>query len=86
MKNIYVLRNRLISSYNDPFFKELDGEAIKKEYYKFCVLEKDAALKNHLNECELYFIGTFNDESAEIQLLDKPEYICDLSTFFSKEN
>lgn len=84
MKNIYAFRNTLISAYNDPIFREQEKDSFAKEVQRFCILEKDAATKNHYHECELYLLGTFNDESGEMKLLDKPEFLIGLSQFFKE--
>lgn len=86
MKNVFCLRNRLISTYGDPFLHKYDAEDVKKEFYKACVLDKEKSKAAFYHESELYFLGTFDDETASFSLLDKPEFIVDLSTFFPKEN
>lgn len=80
--NVYVLRNRLISAYNPPVFAVEDKESFKTNLSRFCVLEKDTAKKNHYDESELYFLGTYNDTEGSFELLDKPEFIIDLGQFF----
>jgi len=85
MKNVYVLRNRLISAYLDPFIKVEDQKQVSIDLQRYCILNKEEAIRNHFNESELYFIGTYNDETGVFDLLAEKEFICDLGQYFPKD-
>ena len=84
MKNVYVLRNRKINAYLDPFLKVEDSKQVSVDLSRFCILEKDEAIKSHFNECELYQLGTYDDEKGVILLFDEKEFIVDLEQYFPK--
>ena len=84
MKYVYVLRNRKISAYNDPFIDVQDKASVVKGIQRYCILEKDSAKKNHYDESELYLMGTYDDEKGEYDLLPQKEFLVDLGQYFEK--
>lgn len=82
---IYAVRNRLIGAYLPPVFTNEDSASFLEAQRRFCILQKEEALKAHLNECELYYLGEYNDKTAKFDLLSDGQFIADLGQFFGKE-
>lgn len=82
MKNVYVLRNKKISAYLDPFFRVEDKKQIEVDLSRFCILEKAKAQELHYDECELYYLGQYDDEKGVCLFLDDKEFIVDLNQYF----
>lgn len=83
---IYTVRNRLIGRYMQPVFVNEEPKDFIESQRRFCIMSKDDALKAHLNECELYFCGEYDDELCEFHLLAKPDFLIDLASFFKESS
>ena len=87
MKNVYVLRNRKIAAFLDPFYDEREKGAVKTSIARYCILNLDEAKKQHYDEAEFYFLGTYDDEHAKFELLEQPEFVCGFDdVFLNKSN
>lgn len=87
MKNVFVLRNRKISAYLDPFFKVEDKNSVKVGLTRYCILNLEAAKKDHFDEAELFYLGEYDDENCKLKLLDQPEFLCGFDdVFVNKSN
>lgn len=82
--NVYAIYNRLISAYNPPIFTNEDSESIKSSLSRYCVLNSKEALAQHFNECELYKIGEFNDETGDFVIVGKPSFLCSFGNLFKE--
>lgn len=82
MKNVYVLRNKAISAYLDPFVDERTKDQVGKSLARFCILEKEQAKKSHYDECELYVLGTYDDETGVITIAPEKEFVLAFDQFF----
>lgn len=63
--------------YNPPMMFPFDKEAIKETL-------KEGALKGHIEGAEafdVYYLGTYDTETAKFNLLDKPEKLLQLKDF-----
>lgn len=79
---IYSLYNKKVGFYNPPTFSNMDKDATKANLYRFCLLNQADARKSHYDECDLYFLGEFDDIKCEFKILDKPEFLLDLGPAF----
>lgn len=84
MINVYTYRNRLVPFYQLPFFKAEDTEEMKKICARACLLNKDEALKANMDVSELYHLGTYDDETGQFDLFDKPVFVIDLGQYFKE--
>lgn len=85
MMKIYSLYNKKVGFYNPPTFSQMSKEDVQINLLRYCAMNKDQARAAHYDECELYYLGEFNDLTAEHKLLDKPEYLCTLTEAFGNE-
>lgn len=83
MKQVYVLKNKLSGTYEDPFFKYEPWESSKRQIHDFCLLNPAKAKENHLDECLLIWLGTFDELDGKIVLFDAPDYY-DVSEAFQQ--
>lgn len=83
---IFTLYNKKVGFYNPPTFAQMEKEAVKANLYRFCQMNLKEARKSHYDECELYYLGDFDDLRCEFKLLDKPEFLLDLTPLFPKED
>lgn len=83
MMKVYALYNKKVGFYNPPTFSQMSQEDVKTGLLRFCKLSPEDAKRSHYDECELYYLGEFNDLTCEMKLLDKPEFITGLSEAFA---
>lgn len=84
MLNVVALYDKLLKVYTRPTFVNTKKSDLAEEYRRMIVPAPEKAFQ--LKDMEVYFLGTYNDEKALFELLDKPEFIVRLEDFFpSKE-
>lgn len=83
MKNIFAFKNRLVGSFMDPTFDFMPKEDKVRYANNFCILKPEEALKQGLNELDLYFLGTYDDEHGVFDLVE-PELLCQLDKPFEQ--
>lgn len=83
MKNIYCFKNRLVGSFLEPTFDFMPKDDKKRYAYNFCILKPEEALKQGLNELDLYFFGTYDDEHGTFYLVE-PELLIQLDKPFEE--
>lgn len=84
MKFVYAFKNRLIGSYLDPQFDFQQPKDKARYANNYCILQPEDALKNHMNEMDLYLLGTYDDEIGKFELLAEPELLCQLDKPFEQ--
>ncbi|ALS03653.1 VP5 [Gokushovirus WZ-2015a] len=84
MINIYVARNKKVGAYENPFFDVQDKHSLMFNLQKFVILQPEKAKAQFMDECEMYFLGTFDQESCQFDLLEKPEYLIDLGDVYAR--
>lgn len=82
MLQVYVLKNVKVGFWNPPTFSPADKENTKQGLYRHCVMEPVEAKKAHLDECELYHLGMYDENRGEFILNDMPDFIVDCKEFF----
>lgn len=71
---IYSIYNKLVNAYNAPSFEILNVDQKKQAIARAVIMAKDEE-REILKNCDLYFLGTFNDETGEITLQIKPDFV-----------
>lgn len=61
---------------------EIPVDAFVKSVCRTIMIQPGQARENHLDECDLYLIGDFNDETGEFQVLDKPQLLLNCGDYF----
>lgn len=70
--NLYTIRDRKASTYGTPF-ASFNHETAIRDFKGFCAQAQNVYLAPDL---ELYFIGTFESETGEVNMAhDKPEFL-----------
>lgn len=85
MMKIYQLKNTKIPYWHPPVFSPLQPDDMKAVTYRDCLLDPEKNRKAHIDECELYLIGDFDDSKGTITLMDEKEFLLDIKAeCFSK--
>lgn len=85
MMSIFTLYNKKVGFYNPPTFSQMTKDAVGQNLIRYCQMNPLEAKKAHYDECELYYLGEFNDMTCEMHLLEKPDFITGLSEYVSHE-
>ena len=85
MKQIYVIKNCKANFWETPIVVNDPKDVFPKEFARACILDIEGAKKAHRDECEIYWIGEYDDERGIIKLAEDKEFLFDLSTIFPKE-
>lgn len=80
MMKIYALKNTKVGYWNPPTYSNMDKDDTKVALYRYCVMNSEDAKKAHYDECELYYLGEFDDVKGISHLLDEKEFLIDLKT------
>lgn len=83
---VYSYYNKKVGVYQDPFIQPTTKDLFPKLVTRSVVLNPKHAQEQHLYECDLYYLGTFDEETGSFDLLDKPEFLVTLSNLEVKDN
>lgn len=81
---IYALKNTKVGFWNPPTFSQMDKDDTKINLYRYCQLNQAEAKKAHYDECELYYLGDFDDVRGELKLVGDKEFLLDLKGAFER--
>lgn len=86
MKSIYSVYDNQTKTFNMPFFAANDPTALRS--FKNEANRADAANTIYTNpeDFSLVKLGTFNEDTGEIQPVDKPELIAKALTLVQKKD
>lgn len=79
---VYTFFNNAAEAFNNPQFDSRPIEAIKVETIRAVKAKK---VNPSIFDCELVYLGTFEDETGSFELLKSPQLIQDFSVFKPKE-
>lgn len=82
---VFALKNVIVGYWNPPTFSPQDKDSVKTTLIRFCRQSTVEAKKAHYDECQLFYLGEFDDIKGKLILLDDPEYLCDLQGEFRNE-
>lgn len=85
MMTIFSMYNKKVGFYNPPTFSQMTKDAVGTNLIRFCKLNPSKAKEAYYQECELYYLGEFDEITGECHLLDKPEFITGLSEYLQDE-
>lgn len=77
---VYSYFNKKVGVYQDPFNQAIAPDMFPKLVQRSVVMNPKSAADQHLYECDLYFLGEFDEVTGSYTLKDKPEFLCTLST------
>ena len=66
MQYVYQSYNTLCKTYSFPVMRDADPNVYGKQLHDFIILSPDQAKKERLDECLIYCIGQFDQESGKI--------------------
>lgn len=83
----FAYYNKKVRFWNQVFTSgNVPPAAFAKGVARSILVEKSEALKQHLDECDLYFIGRFDDTTGVFDVLDRPQLLLNCSDYFGGEN
>lgn len=77
MQHVYITYNALAKTYSAPVVRDADPKVYGKQLSDFVVLYPDKAKQEFLGECQVYYIGEFDQERGII-LFSNPDQTGDL--------
>lgn len=72
---ILAIRDRAADVFGTPIFTASTGGAIRSFSDEINTPREGNNFNKHPDDFDLYYLGTFNDEAAEFDLLKKPEQV-----------
>lgn len=70
---IYSIRDSKGEVFNFPFYKKTHGEAERD--FRSLVNDEKSTVWQYPEDYDLYFIGTYDDETGKIEALPTPQHI-----------
>jgi len=84
MLNVYCFKNVRVGFYENPFYSAIPKEGIIVEVTRALMLDKEKAKQSHREECELYYLGQFDDQRGVFALEDDKEFLIDCAPIFKE--
>lgn len=77
MQHVYITYNALSKTYSAPVVRDADPKTYGKQLNDFIVLYPQKAADELIGECQVYYLGTFDQETGTI-LFSNPDQSGDL--------
>lgn len=69
----FSIRDQKSEVFNTPFFQKTHGEAERS--FRELVTDQKSMVHKYPEDYDLYFIGTYNDQTGLIKPLDTPQHM-----------
>lgn len=73
LRKIYAVRDQKVESYSQPFFAHTHGESERS--FEQAVKTPNSPYNQFPQDFDLYYLGTYDDQTGAIQALQTPEFI-----------
>lgn len=70
---IFTIRDTKGEVYNTPFFQKSHGEAERN--FRECTKDEKSMIHKYPDDFDLYFIGTYDDQTGLVSSLDTPQHV-----------
>lgn len=70
---MYSIRDSKSQIFNPPFYKKTHGEAERD--FSTLVKDEKSMIAQYPEDFDLYYVGTYQDDTGTIQSLDTPQHI-----------
>lgn len=70
---IYTIRDQKAECFNTPFFQKSHGEA--ERAFTQLVNDDKSMVHQYPDDFDLYYVGTYDDNTGVIQSLDTPQHM-----------
>ena len=81
MLQVYCYFDKKMSYYSLPIFKTEKKEEFTETFLRVLSSGK-AELPVEMLDCDLYYLGVFDDKSGRFGLLEHPEFLLTLSEYY----
>lgn len=82
--NVYCYKNKIGDFWYQPQFMADAPESMKKTISRMVLIDAEKFKANHLDEVDLYFLGTFDDDAGKFKLLESPKFLVDCRSVFTQ--
>lgn len=76
MLHVLAVLDGAAEAYGRPVFVSARGLAVRSFTDEVNRRSEDNAMNTHPADYTLWYMGTFNEQSGEWRMLDKPEMVC----------
>lgn len=70
---VFSIRDSKAEIYNQPFFNKSHGEAERN--FQMLIADEKSMVSKYPEDFDLYFIGTYDDESGKLDPLPTPQHV-----------
>lgn len=81
---IFSIRDQKSEVFNTPWYKTTHGEAERD--FRSAVNDEKTFLYKHPEDFDLYFLGTYDDNTGKFQTLPTPEHVIKAIHCITKEH
>lgn len=82
MTFLYSYYNKKAGAFMDPWPSMVPPDGQGKSVARTCKLQEKQARAAHLDECDFYVVGEFDDETGKLVSYEQPKFIIALSPLF----
>lgn len=75
MKYVYVIKNNLTKTYNDPIYRFEDFKTVTRQLHDFIILAPEEAKKQYLHISTVCLIGQFFEDTGKIVLFEDEDLL-----------
>lgn len=68
--NILIFKNKKIDTFTQPQFTDVEPEKAAIQLSRSLLINEDEAIDKRYQDLDMYYLGTFDDDSGEIVLDD----------------
>lgn len=83
--NVIIFKNKKIDAFTVPQFDDHEPEKSALQLARSLKLNEGKSEINTFKNLEMYYFGTFDDNTGKLDLLSEPKLLLDCSKFFKQE-
>lgn len=79
---VYAFYNKLVGAYEKPIINNFPQEDFSELVVRD-ILVSDNAAKVRMQECQLFYLGKYDDKLAKFELESQPDFILDVGSLIN---
>lgn len=84
--NVIIFKNKRIDAFTVPQFDDHEPEKSALQLARSLKLNEGKPEINTFKYLEMYYFGTFDDQTGKLELLSEPKLLLDCTKFFKQED